>query len=596
MRLDRSQLGTFLAGCAFALVALAAPAGAIQVTEFPLPVPQSSPLGIAAGPDGNMWFVEVSGSRFGRVTPAGAVTDFSTGSGISTNARPWGIAAGPDGNLWFTEEMGNRIGRLTPATASAVELTAGISPGAGLRGIAGGPDGNVWFTEDAGRIGRITPAGTVTEFSVGITAGSRPLGIATGRDGNLWFTEQADRVGRITPTGTVTEFTAGITAGGLPSGITAGPDGNVWFTEFTGHRIGRITPAGVVTEFALTAGAQPRSIVAGPDGNLWFTEEGGNRLGRITPAGAVTEYPVTLAGGGRPVEIAAGPGRDLWFTTGAGNHIARARLDPAVTTGGSSAITTSAADPGRVGRSLLLVHQPRLRVRTHDGLRVGHGVDGSSRRAPPRRRSPSPSADSNRGPSTTTAWSRAAPRGRASAPIAPSPPPALPVAGRRPLPGDRTGPRVRVASGSLILTRAGRTVVSLRCPLVETLGCRGTVRLETAQAVRRGRRAGDTAAGAAARLRPLPDRRRPDAGGHDRGLATGPGARAPPRSAARPGRRDGLRRVEKSPDRARTASPGGRPPRERGLRARRRWRAGRGGSTVIERARDAPDRSAGHLG
>ncbi len=478
MRLDRSQLGTFLAGCAFALVALAAPAGAIQVTEFPLPVPQSSPLGIAAGPDGNMWFVEVSGSRFGRVTPAGAVTDFSTGSGISTNARPWGIAAGPDGNLWFTEEMGNRIGRLTPATASAVELTAGISPGAGLRGIAGGPDGNVWFTEDAGRIGRITPAGTVTEFSVGITAGSRPLGIATGRDGNLWFTEQADRIGRITPTGTVTEFTAGITAGGLPSGIAAGPDGNVWFTEFTGHRIGRITPAGVITEFALTAGAQPRSIVAGPDGNLWFTEEGGNRLGRITPAGAVTEYPVTLAGGGRPVEIAAGPGRDLWFTTGAGNHIARARLDPAVTTGGSSAITTSAAtlagsvDPFSSSTSHAFEY----------GRTTAYGSATASRIVPPGPAATPVSVAVGGLQSGTlyhyrlVASSAAGTSVGADRTFTTAGPPR---GGPPPPSGDRTGPRVRVASGSLILTRAGRTVVSLRCPLVETLGCRGTVRLET---------------------------------------------------------------------------------------------------------------------
>ena len=44
---------------------------------------------------------------------------------------------------------------------------------------------------------------------------------------------------------------------------------------------------------------------------------------------------------------------------------------------------------------------------------------------------------------------------------------------------DLTGPRVRVAGGSLVLTRAGRTAISLRCPLAETLGCRGVVRLET---------------------------------------------------------------------------------------------------------------------
>ena len=40
---------------------------------------------------------------------------------------------------------------------------------------------------------------------------------------------------------------------------------------------------------------------------------------------------------------------------------------------------------------------------------------------------------------------------------------------------------MRVASGSLVLTRAGRVAISLRCPLAETLGCNGVVRLETVE-------------------------------------------------------------------------------------------------------------------
>jgi streptogramin lyase len=35
----------------------------------------------------------------------------------SANSRPIGIAAGPDGNLWFTLPQFNRIGRITPAGA-----------------------------------------------------------------------------------------------------------------------------------------------------------------------------------------------------------------------------------------------------------------------------------------------------------------------------------------------------------------------------------------------------------------------------------------------------------------------------------------------
>ena len=93
------------------------------------------------------------------------------------------------------------------------------------------------------KIGRITPAGTVTEFSAGITAGAGPQGITSGPDGNLWFTESAgNRIGRITPSGTVTEFSNGLTANANVVGITAGPDGNLWFTENTDSRIGKLVP------------------------------------------------------------------------------------------------------------------------------------------------------------------------------------------------------------------------------------------------------------------------------------------------------------------------------------------------------------------
>lgn len=40
------------------------PVGAI--TEYPLPTYSSSPLAIAAGPDGNLWFTEYG--KIGRIT------------------------------------------------------------------------------------------------------------------------------------------------------------------------------------------------------------------------------------------------------------------------------------------------------------------------------------------------------------------------------------------------------------------------------------------------------------------------------------------------------------------------------------------------
>lgn len=88
------------------------------VTEFDLPRPNAGPGDITAGADGNMWFVElggvmdgieVDGNRVGRITMDGEVTEFPI---PSRGGTPINIAAGPDGNVWYTK--GAALGRVTP--------------------------------------------------------------------------------------------------------------------------------------------------------------------------------------------------------------------------------------------------------------------------------------------------------------------------------------------------------------------------------------------------------------------------------------------------------------------------------------------------
>jgi len=112
------------------------------VTEFPAGLNAGShPVGITAGPDGNLWFTD-SGTigAIGRITPSDTVTEFPTGI---TTGSPEGIAAGPDGNLWFAQGP-NWVGRIdlvpitttTAVTSSAdpsavgkpVTFTAAVSP------------------------------------------------------------------------------------------------------------------------------------------------------------------------------------------------------------------------------------------------------------------------------------------------------------------------------------------------------------------------------------------------------------------------------------------------------------------------------------
>ncbi len=258
---------------------------------------------------------------------APSITEHS--AGLSVNPLLNDITAGSDGNLWFAESQGSgKIGRISPS-GTITEFATGLSRPP--EGMAAGPDGNVWFTAYVGgdRIGRITPTGTVTEFTAGLTSNSQPTSIAAGPDGNLWFTERSNAaIGRITPAGTITEFTAGLTPNSQPESIALGPDGALWFTEGANPgRIGRITTAGVVTEYStgLTLNARPNQIAAGLDGALWFTESNNpGRIGRISTTGTITEHSTGLTINRQPTGIALGADGNLWFTElGGGGAIGR---------------------------------------------------------------------------------------------------------------------------------------------------------------------------------------------------------------------------------------------------------------------------------
>src|SRR6266496_4464082 len=109
MRFPRS-FGVILSVAVLIGVSAGPARAANRITEYPVPTAHSRPEGIAAGPDGNLWFTEGGGNKIGRITTGGAITEYPVPTAYS---YPWGIAAGPDGNLWFTEGDGNKIGWIT---------------------------------------------------------------------------------------------------------------------------------------------------------------------------------------------------------------------------------------------------------------------------------------------------------------------------------------------------------------------------------------------------------------------------------------------------------------------------------------------------
>ena len=105
---------------------------------------------ITVGPDGNLWFTETTGPfRIGRLTPAGALTEFTVSLPFTPNGMS--ITSGPDGDLWYTaiafEHLPpwavSLIGRMT--ITGSLTLVVPALPGSEIFQVTAGPDGNLWF-------------------------------------------------------------------------------------------------------------------------------------------------------------------------------------------------------------------------------------------------------------------------------------------------------------------------------------------------------------------------------------------------------------------------------------------------------------------
>ncbi len=125
---------------------------ASQITSITMPTVVSGPLGIAQGAAGTMIVSEEGAHKMASV-PLGAtttaqITEFSAGT-----AQPYATVLGPDGAIWFAEISG-KVGRIA-TDGTLLEFTPPTA-GAVLSGITTGPDGAIWFTEfNEAKIGKI---------------------------------------------------------------------------------------------------------------------------------------------------------------------------------------------------------------------------------------------------------------------------------------------------------------------------------------------------------------------------------------------------------------------------------------------------------
>ena len=299
----------------------------LNIVEYPIPGggAGATPIQIIQGLDGNMWFSEAGGNRIGYINPAGAITEFTLAVGRSSD----GLAIGPDGNIWFTEITSsgspanpNTLSKITPTGILSEDLA--VLPHFANE-LLYGPDGNFWVADETAIV-RVTPAGTVTTYPIPGTPSVSSLTV--GQDGKIWFADYGqNKFGRINLDGSaLTEWSPPSSSSG-PYRIVRGSDRNLWITEFGAGKIGKfsVSDPTTVTEYPV-GGHSPVSIGAGPDGTMWFTTwaSSANTVGTMSTNGSILNETVLPTAVSQPDAMFGGfDDGKMWFVERASGKIAR---------------------------------------------------------------------------------------------------------------------------------------------------------------------------------------------------------------------------------------------------------------------------------
>ncbi len=206
------------------------------------------PQDVAADAAGNLYVADSVNNTIRKITPAGAVSTLAgtpgqvgsaDGAGAAAQfSSPQGVAADKDGNLYVADSFNHTIRKITPA--AVVSTFAGIAgqfgslDGDGSAARFNGPGdiaidggGNLYVLDGGSTIRKITPAGAVSTLA--------------GTPGK-W--------GHVDGIGGGAQFNA-------PQGITLDDAGNLYVADTNNHAIRRVTPAGAVSTVAGNGEPQP---------------------------------------------------------------------------------------------------------------------------------------------------------------------------------------------------------------------------------------------------------------------------------------------------------------------------------------------------
>ena len=259
------------------------------------------------------------GSAAALAAPAGMLKQFKV---PTADSQTRAITNGSDGNRWFTEgteftSAPAKIGRITPA-GSVTEFDANCQFCI-LTDIVQGPTDILYITSNNPILLRFDVATGTFLAPIDIPNSNAVAGDLAVNGDDIWFTDfNNDSLWRYNITsGQFTQFPVP-----EPADVAVDDLGRVWFTAPLDGAIDRLDPATGAVASTDAGGLIPRQITIATDGQVWFTARFSPQgVGRLDPTtGAVTTFPTPSNPG--PEGIAASLDGSIWFTQTTKGNIA----------------------------------------------------------------------------------------------------------------------------------------------------------------------------------------------------------------------------------------------------------------------------------
>ena len=348
-----------------AALSLGAPAGAVRVTQHPLP-PKSTPASTIFADTEGLFVTNNNHSVYSTIQPSPTFTVVPgpEGSGV------YKFFVGPDGRTWYINGLWKQvsgvpvqypqIGEVGPGNTAELlyqSATSWGNPFGPLNGVTG-PDAGAWISSTSYSLDRLAPGDAVPGE---VHVPGCPDEIVS-LDGSLWATETCNSaLVQVAPPAGVTVHSLVdprvANSGTSPEGLVVGPEGDLYVAETDSEAIARFVPGtDELTTFRIprqpdeaeSESPQPSKLTVGPEGAIWFTDLNGF-VGRLAN-GNISEYPLSSNEHIVPTAITTF-GSELWVTEEEKTELAS--INPSAPAEETAPPSGAKATPTTVSRSAL---------------------------------------------------------------------------------------------------------------------------------------------------------------------------------------------------------------------------------------------------